>query len=68
MKVVDIILALQRYFDAHPAHRTARDTVLLEFLENLNDALVRELYTPTNSTPAAPLWSPHHRGSPPSPK
>jgi len=46
VQVVDLILALQRHFHAHPAHRTARDTVLLEFLENLNDALVRELYTP----------------------
>jgi hypothetical protein len=46
VQVVDLILALQRYFHAHPGHRTARDTVLLEFLENLNDALVRELYTP----------------------
>ena len=46
VQVVDLILALQRYFHAHPKHRTALDTVLLEFLENLNDALVRELYTP----------------------
>ena len=30
----------------YPEARTARDTVLLEFLENLNDALVRELYNP----------------------
>ncbi len=46
VQVVDLILALQRHFHTHPGHRTARDTVLLEFLENLNDALVRELYTP----------------------
>jgi hypothetical protein len=46
VNVVDLILALQRHFHAHPAQRSARDTVLLEFLENLNDALVRELYTP----------------------
>jgi hypothetical protein len=46
VQVVDLILAFHRYFHARPGHRTARDTVLLEFLENLNDALVRELYTP----------------------
>jgi len=46
VQVVDLILALHRYFHARPVQRTARDTVLLEFLENLNDALVRELYTP----------------------
>ena len=46
VQVVDLILALLRHFHVHPAHRTARDTVLLEFLEDLNDALVRELYTP----------------------
>jgi len=46
VQVVNIILALQRYFQSNPAHRVARDTVLVEFLENLNDALVRELYNP----------------------
>jgi hypothetical protein len=46
VQVVDLILALLRDFHSQPAHRTARDIVLLEFLENLNDALVRELYTP----------------------
>jgi len=44
--VVGLILALVRHFHTHPAARTARETVLLEFLENLNDALVRELYSP----------------------
>jgi len=46
VQVVDIILSLLRHFKAYPNHRTARDTVLLEFLEDLNDALVRELYFP----------------------
>jgi len=46
VQVVTIILALQRYFQSNPAHRVASDTVLVEFLENLNDALVRELYNP----------------------
>ena len=46
VQVVELILALQRYFHTHPDARTARDTVLIEFLENLNDALVRELYFP----------------------
>lgn len=46
VRVVDLILALQRYLHVHPEARTARDTVLLDFLENVNDALVRELYTP----------------------
>ncbi len=46
VQVVDLILALQRYFHKLPNAHTARDTVQLELLENLNDALVRELYTP----------------------
>ena len=46
VQVVDLILALQRFFHKHPTAHTARDTVQLELLENLNDALVRELYTP----------------------
>lgn len=46
VQVVNIILALQCYFHTFPDALTARNTVLIEFLENLNDALVRELYNP----------------------
>jgi adenine-specific DNA-methyltransferase len=46
VKVVNLILVLQRHFHANQTDRTARDTVLVEFLENLNDALVREIYDP----------------------
>ena len=45
-QVVDLILALKNYFHARPAAHAARNTVLLEFLQNLNDALVHELYSP----------------------
>ena len=46
VQVVDLILALKRYFQSHPQQHTARDTMQLEFLENVNDALVRQLYMP----------------------
>lgn len=46
VQVVDAVLSLLRYFQTNLVERTARDTLLLEFLENLNDALVRELYHP----------------------
>ena len=44
--VVNMILVIHRHFQVYPNDRTARDTMLLEFLDNLNDALVRELYAP----------------------
>ena len=46
VQIVDLILALRSHFQQQPNVRTARDTVLLAFLDNLNDALVRELYFP----------------------
>lgn len=46
VQVVDLILALHRYFHKHPTAHTALDTVQLQLLENINNALVRELYTP----------------------
>jgi len=46
VQVVDLLIALTRYFNANPTEQTATDSVQIEFLENLNNALVRELYYP----------------------
>jgi hypothetical protein len=46
VRVVGLILALQGYLQGVPEVRKAVDTVQLEFLEGLNDALARELYHP----------------------
>ncbi len=46
VRVVGLILALQGYLQGVPEVRKAVDTVQMEFLEGLNDALARELYHP----------------------
>ncbi|EDY85256.1 hypothetical protein VDG1235_4891 [Verrucomicrobiia bacterium DG1235] len=46
VNIVNLVIALQRLFQEQSELATARDSVLIEFLESVNDALVRELYTP----------------------
>jgi hypothetical protein len=41
-----LIISILGYFNHHPQTRTARDELLISFLEALNDALVAELYYP----------------------
>lgn len=44
--VVSLIISILEFFRHHPQSRTARDELLLSFLEALNDAVVAQLYYP----------------------
>lgn len=44
--VTSLIISILGYFSRHPQTRTARDELLISFLEALNDALVAQLYYP----------------------
>lgn len=44
--VASLIISILDYFGHHPQTRTARDELLISFLEKLNDVLVAQLYFP----------------------
>jgi len=44
--VVSLIISILEFFSRHPQARTARDELLISFLEALSDALVAQLYFP----------------------
>lgn len=46
IEVTSLIISILGYFSRHPQTRTARDELLISFLEALNDALVAQLYYP----------------------